>query len=374
MRKALLSLGLFRDLFFAGVDKKHGRRGVVAHPPLVVHTWGAFSETGATAAAYDALLGRGDSNPNESRRVLDAVMAGSSTCERMQCGKTVGYGGSPDGDGGVSLDAMIMDGDTMDVGAVSNLRHTREAIAAARLVLEYTEHTQLAGEEADRFASQFGGLTRYESLTTDGSTSMWSDWKANNCQPNFFKKNAHIVPNPGEHCGPYSVGKPREGRGEKVMGSRLPTTSHDTISVLAVDESGHIACGSSTNGLRHKIAGRVGDASTPGGAAYCEDGVGACVATGDGDIHLRFLPCLRVIESIRRGMRVQDATDEVMGVMLTKAGPFDGAIVAWSAKDHEIGSSTVGDTFSFSYAYISDGGGIQVVPVRPLGTEEVSNQ
>lgn len=78
-----------------------------------------------------------------------------------------------------------MDGTTMDVGAVAALREVKHAAAVARYVLRNTKHTMLAGSQATDFALQMG--FRRETLQTDASRSMWEQWKANHCQPNFWR-------------------------------------------------------------------------------------------------------------------------------------------------------------------------------------------
>lgn len=66
--------------------------------------------------------------------------------------------------------------------------------------------------------------------------------------------------------------------------------NHDTISILAIDSQGRTAAGSSTNGAKHKIPGRIGDSPIAGAGAYADQDVGAAAQTGDGDIMMRFLP------------------------------------------------------------------------------------
>lgn len=105
-------------------------------------------------------------------------------CEREQCDGTVGYGGSPDENGESTLDALIMDGTTMNVGAVAALREIKHAISVARHVLENTKHTLLVGSQATDFAVMMG--YQRETLQTEHSKELWEQWKTNNCQPNFW--------------------------------------------------------------------------------------------------------------------------------------------------------------------------------------------
>ncbi|CAH1778029.1 unnamed protein product, partial [Owenia fusiformis] len=101
--------------------------------PLVINTW---PFTAATGKAWDVIA-------NEHRSALDAIEEGCSVCEVQQCDGSVGYGGSPDEHGETTLDAMIMDGITHDVGAVGSIRSVKSAISVARAVMQYTTHTLL---------------------------------------------------------------------------------------------------------------------------------------------------------------------------------------------------------------------------------------
>ncbi|XP_062480506.1 N(4)-(beta-N-acetylglucosaminyl)-L-asparaginase isoform X2 [Pezoporus occidentalis] len=103
--------------------------------PVVINTW-AFRKAAETAWGVLQLGGS----------ELDAVERGCGQCEIDQCDGSVGYGGSPDESGETTLDAMIMNGNTMEVGAVADLRHVKNAISVARKVMEYTKHTLVVGE------------------------------------------------------------------------------------------------------------------------------------------------------------------------------------------------------------------------------------
>ena len=111
--------------------------------PVVINTWFANS----CQLAYNmALVGY---------TALDSIEVGCTLCEDLQCDGTVGYGGSVDSIGDVSLDALIMDAETHDVGAVTGLRNVRHAISAARKVLHYSTHTLLSGEGGEFWGSVF---------------------------------------------------------------------------------------------------------------------------------------------------------------------------------------------------------------------------
>ncbi|CAO2839095.1 unnamed protein product [Amaranthus hypochondriacus] len=309
--------------------------------PIVVSTW-PFVE--AVRAAWRAVDG--------GFPALDAVVEGCSACEELRCDGTVGPGGSPDENGETTLDALIMNGATMEIGAVAAMRHVKDGIRAARLVMQYTEHTLLVGEKASLFAISMG-LPGPMNLSSEESLCKWNKWKENDCQPNF-RKNV----SPSNSCGPYYPNRDSDFSDTSCsslnhMGTTIRKTSpvnifnHDTISMAVIDKAGHVAAGTSTNGATSKIPGRVGDGPIPGSSAYADDEVGACGATGDGDIMMRFLPCYQVIESMRRGMLPKHAAEDAISRIAKKFPNFIGAVFALSKNGLHAGACH-GWTFQYS--------------------------
>ncbi|XP_069796846.1 N(4)-(beta-N-acetylglucosaminyl)-L-asparaginase-like isoform X2 [Narcine bancroftii] len=293
-----------------------------AQTPLVLNTW-AFAD--AAERAWLTL--------NSGGSVLDAVEQGCRQCEVQQCDGTVGYGGSPDECGETTLDAMIMNGNTIEVGAVGGLRRIKSAISVARAVMEHSDHTLLVGESASIFAQNMGFLS--EDLTTNRSLSLYLEWLRKNCQPNSWR---NVSPNPETNCGPY---KPIKEHGSKYKTKPRPQVnlhSHDTIGMIAIDKLGSIAVGTSTNGKIHKISGRVGDSPIVGAGAYADSTTGAAAATGDGDVMMRFLPSYQAVEYMRMGIdpttacqkaikRIQKYHPRVFGAMIcvNKTGSYGAA-------------------------------------------------
>ncbi|XP_052076201.1 N(4)-(Beta-N-acetylglucosaminyl)-L-asparaginase-like isoform X2 [Mytilus californianus] len=283
--------------------------------PVVINTW---PFTNATSAAWNTLV-------NKKGSIYDALVDGCSVCEIERCDGSVGPGGSPDENGETTLDAMVMNGQTFDVGAVGCLRRIPTAIAVARAVMDYTEQTLLVGELATQFAVEMG--FKETNLSSDSSVTMWKDWKAKNCQPNY---RTNVTPDPTKNCGPY---KPKsvleslqqtEYRGNKNIDRR----NHDTIGMVVIDEHGNITAGTTTNGLNHKIPGRVGDSPIMGAGAYAMNGVGGAVATGDGDVMMRFLPSYMAVNSMGMGNDPTTATQSVMARITNYYLNFVGAVVA----------------------------------------------
>ncbi|CAA0830724.1 Probable isoaspartyl peptidase/L-asparaginase 3 [Striga hermonthica] len=326
-------------LFYTAVanENKSGKKF-----PLVVSTW-PFVE--AVRAAWRAVDG--------GLSAIDAVVEGCSACEDLRCDGTVGPGGSPDENGETTIDAMIMNGVSMEVGSVAAMRYVANGIKAAKLVMEHTEHTMLVGEKASVFAVSMG-LPGPTNLSSQESIEKWMNWRKSKCQPNFRK---NVVP--VDDCGPYNPKGGLMGFGEGTCSSTkrdgldrcglyvVDRHNHDTISMAVIDKMGCIAVGTSTNGATFKIPGRVGDGPIAGSSAYADADVGACGATGDGDIMMRFLPCYQVVESMRLGMEPKLAAQDAIARIARKYPNFVGAVFAVDTNGSHAGACH-GWTFQYS--------------------------
>jgi len=337
--------------------------------PLVLSTWPwtAAAEAGAAALAASTAAG---ASPREAR--LDAVVAAATSCERSHCGGpghgapgTVGPGGSPDERGGTSLDAVVMDGPSAAAGAVGCLTASPSAAATARAVLERTAHTLLVGPGADAFAAA-AGLPAHANLSTPASVAAWAAWRARGCQPNFWRALPGLRPDPRAACGPY-VGGVEGGASfqQHEPPARISAASHDTLAVVVVDAGGASAAGASSNGAAHKIPGRVGDAAVPGGGAYAS-AAGGCGATGDGDAHLRFLPCAHALALVEGGAGPAAAAEAVVARMAAAVPGYTGALVVADGGGR-VGAAAAGwGAPGFAYALVRGEGRAQVVGVPNL--------
>ncbi|KAF8046860.1 hypothetical protein N665_3376s0003 [Sinapis alba] len=352
MARSYLSLILSTLLLL--LTAAEAEQGKTKKFPVVVSTW-PFLE--AVRAAWRAV--------DNGISAVDAVVEGCSACEELRCDGTVGPGGSPNENGETMLDALVMDG----VGAVAAMRYVKDGIRAARLVMKHSQHTLLAGEGASAFAISMG-LPGPMNLSSPESLKKWLDWKENRCQPNFRK---NVVP--ANDCGPY---KPKHGGMDvsrdvctvscemRTIEYRIPLVgphNHDTISMVVIDKMGHIAVGTSTNGATYKIPGRVGDGPIAGSSAYADDEVGGCGATGDGDIMMRFLPCYQVVESMRQGMKPEEAAKDAVSRIARKFPDFVGAVVAVDKNGSHAGACH-GWTFQYS-VQSPDMDDVQVFTVLP---------
>lgn len=244
---------------------------------------------------------------------------------------TVGFGGSPDEQGNVSLDAMIMNGRTREVGAVANLKNIREAISVARKISEKTYHSMIVGDDAVEFAKKVGFVEN--STRTARSDQIWRNWVENGRKPNYWKTSPDMP------------------------------KGHDTIGQIAIDKFNNLACGTSTNGLLHKIPGRVGDSPLVGSGAYCENDYGA-VSTGQGDIIQRFLPAVKSVMYMKLlGLSPTEAAKKSMKE-IEEFHPNTFAAILVLNKKGEYGAWAVG-SFINSFVYnVMDENGLHVFNLR----------
>ena len=215
--------------------------------PLIIATW---KNEKATIAGWNKLM--------ETGKALDGVEAGARIPEADPNDTSVGYGGYPDRDGHVTLDACIMD-HLGNAGSVTFLEGIMHPISVARAVMEKTPHVMLSGAGALKFALDQG--FKVENLLTESSKKAWEEWK-------------------------------KESKYEPVINIER----HDTIGLLGIGKGGEIAGACTTSGLAFKMHGRVGDSPIIGGAVFCDDEVGGACATGLGEFVMKTLGSFLIVE------------------------------------------------------------------------------
>ncbi len=268
----------------------------------------------------------------------------------------MGFGGSPDENGETTLDALIINGVSLEVGAVGALRGVKNAIGVARAVMDYTSHTMLVGSQASDFAISMGFAAA--NLSTPASITQWEQWQSENCQPNMRK---NVLPDATKHCGPYKPNTatpqqltPREAASAspRSLSSRdrsragVDESNHDTIAMITIDVHGNMAAGTSTNGLSHKVPGRVGDGPIAGSGAWVDSDWGGCGATGDGDIMMRFQPCYQAVQNLRAGHTPRQAAEDALG-RIERFFAFAGALVVVDRQGNH-GAASWGMPFAYS--------------------------
>ena len=227
--------------------------------PLFVSTW-PFGQT-----VNERALAVGQAGGS----LLDAVEKGIWVAESDADNASVGLGGIPNAAGVVQLDACIMDGPGHRAGSVAALEDIEHPISVARRVMDRTPHVMLAGAGARRFALE-EGFAQVD-LLTEQRRLAWEAWK------------------------------------EKQQAPQVGPDNHDTITLLALGEDGHISGGCSTSGWGYKLPGRVGDSPIVGGGLYVDDEVGAAGSTGLGENVMRYCATFMTVEFMRLGLDPQSA-------------------------------------------------------------------
>ncbi|HMO32213.1 MAG TPA: N(4)-(beta-N-acetylglucosaminyl)-L-asparaginase [Lacibacter sp.] len=261
--------------------------------PLVISTWAPNVK--ANRAAWTIL--------EKGGRALDAVEAGVMIPEADPTDNSVGYGGLPDRDGRVTLDACVMD-EQGNTGAVMCLEHILHPVQVARLVMEQTPHVQLVGEGALRFALSKG--FRKQNLLTPASERAWKEWlRQANYDPNRSVRELEQ--------------KIKSEQKQSPHGPHLPL-NHDTIGMLALDSGGRLSGACSTSGMAFKMKGRVGDSPIIGAGLFVDNEVGAATATGVGEELVKICGAHAVVENMRHGASPEEACAEVIRRMVRKQG------------------------------------------------------
>lgn len=216
--------------------------------------------------------------------VLDAVIAGVNIVENDPEDMSVGYGGLPNEDGVVELDASVMHGPTHNAGAVAALRNIKNPSKIARLIMERTDHVLLVGEGALRFARAHGFPE--ENLLTERARKAWLRWKETlSDRDNWFP--------------------PKSDRLEGSLRDYVMT--YGTINCLALDARGDLAGVTTTSGLSYKISGRVGDSPIIGAGLYVDNTIGAAGSTGRGEANILNCGSFSVVRYMGEGLTPEAA-------------------------------------------------------------------
>ncbi len=264
--------------------------------PAILSTW-SFGPIGNEPGM--AILNRGGD-------ALDAAIAAATAIENDPTINSVGLGGLPDASGRVSLDGCVMT-DPNRCGSVACLRRFANPCAIARRVMEKTIHVMLVGECADDFAAREG--FQPVELLTPHARDEWQKWANDPANLDRAKYQGWIPPLNVEE-------RARDGGGivgsGGVMGGDGPRASHDTVSILAIDQRGRLAGACSTSGMAFKVPGRVGDSPIIGHGLYVDQSAGAAAATGNGELVMGTCGSFLAVELMRRGATPLDAMVEAL--------------------------------------------------------------
>jgi N4-(beta-N-acetylglucosaminyl)-L-asparaginase len=279
--------------------------------PVVLSTWDFGQEV--PQAAVEALAKGGS--------LIDAVERAVMIPEADPKVTSVGYGGYPDREGHVTLDACIMDGNG-NCGSVVFLEHIVHPISVARLVMEKTQHVMLAGEGALQFALENG--FKKENLLTKEAEAAYKEWL----------------------------------KTSKYAPATIDKSNHDTIGLLAMDGKGAMAGACTTSGMAWKIRGRVGDSPIIGAGLYVDSDVGGATATGLGEAVIKVAGSFLIVELMRNGKSPQEACKLALERIVHKQPHYavgNGFLAGFVAmnKDGEVGAMSYGK--GLQYTLFKDG-------------------
>jgi N4-(beta-N-acetylglucosaminyl)-L-asparaginase len=285
--------------------------------PIVISTWKHGYK--ANEKAWE-LLQTGCSS-------LNAVESGVRVAEDDPSVLSVGFGGLPDAEGRVTLDAAIMDWNAR-IGSVICLEHIQNPVSVARLILEKTEHVCLAGEGAYNFAITNGFQPAI--MHTDSSIKKYNEWK----------------------IGRY--GRSQEFHTDEYKVKKLDVNAdgnHDTIAMIALDKSGHLSAACTTSGTAWKLHGRVGDSPIIGAGLYVDGTVGAAASTGRGEECMRACGSFLAVEMMRLGKSPQEAC-EIAAKRVIKMN-----LLSHKNRDHDyqVGFIALDKEGNFGAAAVRDG-------------------
>jgi N4-(beta-N-acetylglucosaminyl)-L-asparaginase len=261
----------------------------------------------AVQKALEVLRGGGDT--------LEAVVEGVTIVELDPSDRSVGYGGLPNEDGVVQLDASVMHGPSRGAGAVAALEGVKTPSRVAVAVMRHTDHVLLVGEGAARFARHLGFVV-HDTLLTEESRRTWLRWKSTRSD-----RDAWLTPEEtGIPDSPFlrDLNRPGADPAGPADHESAMLDSHDgvrpwgTINCNAVDRDGNLSGVTTTSGLAWKIAGRVGDSPIVGAGLYVDNDVGAAGSTGRGEAVIKTCGSHTVVELMRQG---QSPTDAALGAL-----------------------------------------------------------
>ncbi|MFQ5690345.1 MAG: N(4)-(beta-N-acetylglucosaminyl)-L-asparaginase [Gemmatimonadota bacterium] len=231
---------------------------------------------------------------------LDAVERAANVIEVDPVDTSVGYGGLPNEDGVVQLDASIMDGRTYSAGSVAALENIKTPCSVARKVMEHTDHVMLVGRGALEFARAWG--FEEENLLTEKARRIWLRWKERQSDRDDWGPPDHLKNRPELKAGSL---RGLEGH-------------HGTTNVLAVDAAGDVAGVTTTSGLSFKLNGRVGDSPIIGAGLYVDNDVGAAGATGRGEDVIKSCASYYIVLRMRDGRSPQQACEDALRMIVDK--------------------------------------------------------
>jgi len=266
---------------------------------------------------------------------VDAVEAGVRLVESNPDDHTVGYSGLPNLLGEVELDASVMDGLTLQAGAVGAVKNYEHAISLARKVMEELPHVMLVGDGAGRFAKEMGFPER--NLLTPEAEKVWREIFEEREVPSMYRDRMKYLDSIRRFA-------------------RLavdPERPNETVNLIAVDARGSLAAGVSTSGWAWKYPGRLGDSPVIGAGNYADNRYGAAACTGRGEMAMRLCTAHSVVMYLKTGMCLADAGIQATKELAYLVDPYFGrvSIIAVDARGNHAAFSNAPDA---TYVYMTE--------------------
>lgn len=267
---------------------------------------------------------------------IDAVEAGIRLVEADPAERSVGFNGYPNILGQLELDASIMDGRSLNSGAVAIMRGFPYAISVARQVMDRKlPHVMLAGAGAERFAREIGAEA-WAPMLSDEVKAIW--------RKRLIENSALSDVAGMDEDSPLLEAVTLATDPERVAG---------TVNLIAIDEKGNICSGVSTSGWAWKYPGRVGDSAIIGAGNYADNHYGACACTGMGEMAMRACTAYGLVAHLRAGLPIEEAGQIAMEDLRDLGGDFVGGmnLIALDKNGDHIGmTSRAGSTYIFQHA------------------------
>ncbi len=263
---------------------------------------------------------------------LDAVEIGIRLVEANPEEHSVGYNGYPNILGELELDASLMDGRTLDSGAVALLRGYPYAISVARQVMERDiPHVLLAGEGAERFAREIKA-EQWESMLTPEIVEVWREGLEAVGATQWVARQSDKIPEITDQT-PLL---------DWVKLATDPERVHGTVNFIAIDGNGDIASGVSTSGWAWKYPGRIGDSPIIGAGNYADNRYGACACTGMGEMAIRAGTARSLVLYLKMGMSLGEAARQAMMDLRDLGGDYIGGmnLIALDRNGEHVGMSS----------------------------------
>lgn len=260
---------------------------------------------------------------------------------------SVGFGGWPNMVGDVELDAAIMNGITLETGAVGGLQGFLHPISVARKVMERLPHVMLVGAGAARFAKEMGFSE--EEILSDDARKGWETWIQNHAADRDV------------HHGPLT---------DLTWKSVEPQTAGGTVVCLAKDADGMIGAGVSTSGLAWKYPGRLGDSPVIGAGIYADSRYGAAGCIGHGELAIRTSAARTIVSYLQHNYGVHDACLAVADEIRCLKQNYPAAITVHGIDTHGNHAAVcVGDGVKYYYVWHEGDDHAEQVPAHIIGNK-----